>query len=546
MVDYRVGIRNRGHGTRHVPPNNYHVAFPHDQSWRGIRAISFNTNYTHVELAARRSIAWRVWPPPTPRPSRSDQRRRTWPPQVSPCTAARMPVSKCIRWRLGRASISRDDPDGDAYKCIPATAPAGGRLCDIWAPARICIESRTSRQTMPVADDWSDLIQLTACSTAHQTPSMCRRSARSSTSRSGCVTCAGFPAGQCETGHRKRVPEMNTIMYRGVTDPRFVLIPHDLDTILDQGSTHGAVDQSVFTIVTGRPTPSDGVEGLKRFLGASANHPPDTTGTSGRHRDGLFARSNSIRCSIRSLGSVPAGGPHRRMKQFDRNQRAPRCWPRFRKPHDHDAPASAGRLSHTTRIPSRLPAQANAVTHPAGDRQRRAGRLDRLAGRRGPSPASASCPASTAWSFRPSTRTTRKSIVPASISGATPASATTKAGGTLGADETWTAAAGPYQVTGNVNIPAGTDSDHRAGHDGLSRRVSASPSMAGWWPRARSTGGFASRGCPARPPVGGFQIPGLQAGQHHCLCGPGIRRLAVCTGSPRATIAAAPSAPRPG
>jgi hypothetical protein len=32
---------------------------------------------------------------------------------------------------------------------------------------------------------------------------------------------------------------------------------------------------------------------------------------------------------------------------------------------------------------------------------------------------------------------------------------TTKAGGTLGADETWTAAGGPYHVTGSITIPAG-------------------------------------------------------------------------------------------
>ncbi len=46
-------------------------------------------------------------------------------------------------------------------------------------------------------------------------------------------------------------------------------------------------------------------------------------------------------------------------------------------------------------------------------------------------------------------------IVPASISGAIPAPWLTKTGGTLSADEVWTAAGGPYHMTGNLTIPAG-------------------------------------------------------------------------------------------
>ncbi len=57
-------------------------------------------------------------------------------------------------------------------------------------------------------------------------------------------------------------------MYCGAEDRRFVLIPHDLDTILDQGNTHASIDLSVLSIVTGAPG-RNGVEGLKRLF----NHP---------------------------------------------------------------------------------------------------------------------------------------------------------------------------------------------------------------------------------------------------------------------------------
>jgi hypothetical protein len=54
-------------------------------------------------------------------------------------------------------------------------------------------------------------------------------------------------------------------LYRGVEDPRFVLIPHDLDTILWEGNSRGAIDQSIFSIIKG-VAKYDGVEGLKRLF----------------------------------------------------------------------------------------------------------------------------------------------------------------------------------------------------------------------------------------------------------------------------------------
>jgi hypothetical protein len=56
-------------------------------------------------------------------------------------------------------------------------------------------------------------------------------------------------------------------LYCGTADPRFVLIPHDLDTILDQGNMHGNINQSIFTVINGGvSSQGNGVDGLKRFL----------------------------------------------------------------------------------------------------------------------------------------------------------------------------------------------------------------------------------------------------------------------------------------
>ena len=43
---YLVGIRNRGHGSRVGTPNNYHLDFPHDDTWNGLTGVKINARYT--------------------------------------------------------------------------------------------------------------------------------------------------------------------------------------------------------------------------------------------------------------------------------------------------------------------------------------------------------------------------------------------------------------------------------------------------------------------------------------------------------------------
>ncbi|KKL19422.1 hypothetical protein LCGC14_2465620, partial [marine sediment metagenome] len=47
-VRYNVGIRNRGHGSRGGPPNNYRVNFVHDRPWKNVSAININNRWGYV------------------------------------------------------------------------------------------------------------------------------------------------------------------------------------------------------------------------------------------------------------------------------------------------------------------------------------------------------------------------------------------------------------------------------------------------------------------------------------------------------------------
>jgi len=57
-VRYNAGVRNRGHGSRNDPPNNYRVNFPHDHPWE---------DATSINLTAMRYSGSPAWSAPKPR-----------------------------------------------------------------------------------------------------------------------------------------------------------------------------------------------------------------------------------------------------------------------------------------------------------------------------------------------------------------------------------------------------------------------------------------------------------------------------------------------
>jgi hypothetical protein len=109
-------------------------------------------------------------------------------------------------------------------------------------------------------------------------------------------------------------------MNRGVTDPGFVLMPHDLDTILDSG---GNVNGNIFAIVNGGGN-YNGVDGLKRFF----NHPEVTA----RYQQAMLdmMNSSSIRRHSTHYSGVLAASLPRRIDAMNNasDGGSPPCAPR--------------------------------------------------------------------------------------------------------------------------------------------------------------------------------------------------------------------------
>ncbi len=264
-LHYRVGIRNRGHGTRNGPPNNYHVNFLHDDAWKGVRAVNFNCRYTHAQIlgsaifrmagiAAADAAAVQV---------RINGADLAYPGSPMYGVYARI---EAFNEDFAERHFP-DDPNGNLYTCFRIGSGSEAEL-RYEGPDPNVYRNRYLKANNEAQDDWSDLLRLVDVLNNAPDDTYLQEVGKviNITQWLRYIAVDSLLLNY-ETGLNMGMGD-DYFMYRGVIDPRFVLIPHDLDTILDQGNSHGSIDLSVLSVVTGAPG-RNGVEGLKRFF----NHP---------------------------------------------------------------------------------------------------------------------------------------------------------------------------------------------------------------------------------------------------------------------------------
>jgi hypothetical protein len=448
-LQYRAAIRNRGHGTRTGPPNNFHVGFPSDDLWKGLSAINFNCRYTHAQIigSAIFEMAGMAAADTTPAQLRING--------ASLASSGSPMFGVYVRLEAFDGDFAKrhfpGDPNGNLYACFRDAGEADlryrGTNPDTYRPSYFK-ESNVS------ADDWSDLIHMVdVLNNAPETTYFQDVSKVIDVSQWLHYIGLDSLLLNYETGLRMGIGD-DYFMYRGVADPRFVLIPHDLDTILHEGNTHpeGSIDQSVFSIVTG-VSGYNGVDGLKRFFA----HPDivpfyyqailDIVNGPFRPEklDGLFDQV---------LGGFTPPSRIDAMKQFVRERRAAVLAQIPQSLTITDAPAASGDYAYTLSSRFPLAGQANAA------RTRRV----TVAGQ----PATW-IPVGGDWSvdhvmlmpgvnhvivraFDANDMEFESSTIDIWYDTGT---MTVKAGGPIDADQLWTAADGPYRISGNIVVPAG-------------------------------------------------------------------------------------------
>ncbi len=248
-VRYNIGVRNRGHGSRRGPPNNYRVNFVHDHPYKDVMRINVNCRNVHSQIVG--FVMHRMAGLPS-------------------STATPVQVRVNGNDLLGSPYAAIEVPDGDfADRQFPGDGAGnvykslrqGGNHGDLRYEGQDADQYRDTyfKLSNEEQDDWTDLIHLTEV--LNNAP---EETYFEDVSRVIDVQqWMRFLALQAllsnnETGLYRGYGD-DFAMYRGVDDPRFVLLPHDLDSLLGTGG--GSTSANIFTYRN--------VDGLTRLM----NHP---------------------------------------------------------------------------------------------------------------------------------------------------------------------------------------------------------------------------------------------------------------------------------
>ncbi len=254
-VRYTVGIRNRGHGSRLGPPNNYHVNFPSDNTLKGVTSTNFNSRDIDSQV-----IGAAIY-------------------QLSGLPGF---DAKAVEVRVNGTDLATgvdgmfgsygqvEQPDSDWADHHFGGDSAGNYYsafrteADIEADLRYegtnpsTYQDRYFKETNASEDDWSDLIHLV--DVLNNTPDQNYfQTVNQVINVNEWVHYLALDALllNWETGLDRGIGD-DYALYRGVNDPRFSLVPHDLDTLMNQGNATAPVNTSIFNFAN--------VDGLAKFL----------------------------------------------------------------------------------------------------------------------------------------------------------------------------------------------------------------------------------------------------------------------------------------
>lgn len=256
-VRHLSSIRNRGAGSRNGPPNNHLIKFRSDDPWNGQDSIKFNCQYIHSQVVgswlyqwlgveAADSIAVKL------HINGEDLAESGGPRMFGYYARTESLDSNFV------AAHWPNDSDGNIYQV--RDDEDNGDEGDLKYEGEEADSYRNTyfKKTNKSADDWSDIINLTRTLNSDDEPDYLERLDKVIDVDQWLHflvvdSLIGNREGGLTTGKGD-----DYALYRGENDQRFQLVPHDLDTVLDQGTRAGSPNLSIFTYT--------GVNGLNEFL----------------------------------------------------------------------------------------------------------------------------------------------------------------------------------------------------------------------------------------------------------------------------------------
>jgi hypothetical protein len=241
QVRHNCGIRIRGAGSRGRTPPNNRLNIPNEDPWKGVDAINLNCQYSHAQVVGS-AVAQKAGLPVAD--ARVVQVRING---VNPANAGLPQFGSYVAVEPINADWAENhfplDPDGNVYR-----ASSGSHSADLSyrSDAAGLMSAGYSKTSNTSENDWSDLINLTFV--LNNTPPATYTAAVEQVANVdnwmkffAVHTLMEYTETSLGSGEGD-----DYAMYRGINDPRFLLIAHDLDTIFGQGDTQGNVNENIF------------------------------------------------------------------------------------------------------------------------------------------------------------------------------------------------------------------------------------------------------------------------------------------------------------
>ena len=247
---YNVGMRIRGASSRESYPNNYRINFVHSEPWKDVTAINLNSRVPHSRIIGSAIFRMAEMPAPETSPVQLRVNGQNLNNPGSP-------------W-FGTYSHNEvkdgdfvdnhfpDDDEGNFYKCVGW--PWDSDLTYLGTNPNNYIAAHYAKRTNEALNDYNDLIDLTYVLDIEPDETYVEEVNRVLNLDQWLRWFA------IETLFVNKETNLSNgcgddyYLYRGVTDPRFVLVAHDLDYILglcDSGDTPSPVNESIFPAIEG-------------------------------------------------------------------------------------------------------------------------------------------------------------------------------------------------------------------------------------------------------------------------------------------------------
>jgi hypothetical protein len=244
---YLCGARIRGAGSRSRIPRNFRVNIPHDALWNGVSEINLNTQYGYLQTVGSHLVQKSGLVAADARLVQVRVNALNLAGAGSPQFGSYAAV-EVINADWAAAHLP-DDPEGNIYR--GSTGNHSAYLLYLGNNPSSYLNRGYSKSSNTSEDDWTDLFDVTfVLSQTNNTQAEYATAIRQAANVElwmrylALYTLMVSMETSLATGRGD-----DYAMYRGVNDPRFILLPHDLDTIFGQGDTTGNPTTSIFRMV---------------------------------------------------------------------------------------------------------------------------------------------------------------------------------------------------------------------------------------------------------------------------------------------------------